>query len=107
MPVMHIELSKPSGRSPLLCLRFATGEGAEWGPARMKSFVVTTDTLPRCNGSCFLPTVLRHHAEQVVTSPRFLCISIYFVISRKAGEGLFSNDIDMAHTAREVSLSEL
>lgn len=47
-----------------------------------------------------------HHAEQVVTSPRFLHISIYFVIGRKAGKASSGNDINTAHTAREVSLSE-
>lgn len=55
--------------------------------AVVNAFVVTADTLPCCNRSPVLATVLPHHAEQVVTSPGFLCISIYFVISGKAGEG--------------------
>jgi hypothetical protein len=69
--------------------------------------VVTTDTLSGYNHSCFVATVLPHRAEQVVTSPRFHHISIYFVISRQAREGLFCNDINKADTAREVSLSKL
>jgi len=45
--------------------------------------------------------------NKLFTSLRFLYISIYFVISRKAEEQLFSNDINTAHTVREVILSKL